>query len=186
MTRVIPALIDRIYTLFLRLVVGHIGRGAVIEFPVKWNHPEKVWIGSGARVAAGTWLNCSSSPDDEFTLRIGADTYVGRNCHINAWKSVTIGSEVLVANNVYISDATHEFRDRRVSIKRQGERFSGPVEIKRGAWIGHCAAILPNTSVGINSVIGALSLVRRPIPDYCVAAGVPATVIREVAPTEEA
>lgn len=48
-----------------------------------------------------------------------------------------------------------------------------------GTWIGTNAVIVGNVHVGKNCVIGANSVVTKDIPDYCVVAGVPATIIRK-------
>jgi len=178
LTRIIPALLNRIYTLYLKLSVAHIGEGAIIEYPVKINNPQKIYIGRNAKICAGTWLNAAINDSRDFTLRIEENAYVGRNCHINAWCSVCIGESVLIANNVHISDASHDLSDLDVPIKDKETIFVGPVHIGRGAWVGHGAVILPTTRIGKNSVVGALSLVRKNIPDNCVAAGIPARVLR--------
>jgi acetyltransferase-like isoleucine patch superfamily enzyme len=56
--------------------------------------------------------------------------------------------------------------------------FTRKVEIGSGSWIGENACII-GAKVGENSVIGANSVVTKDIPDYCVAVGIPARVIRK-------
>ena len=53
-----------------------------------------------------------------------------------------------------------------------------PVVIGNGVWIGDSVIVLPGVRIGDGSVIGAGSVVTKSIPDYAVAAGVPARVIR--------
>ena len=60
-----------------------------------------------------------------------------------------------------------------------------PVEIKDGAHIGIGAIIMPGVTIGKGAVIGAGSVVTRDIPDYCVAVGVPAKVIKNFNQTEK-
>jgi len=91
---------------------------------------------------------------------------------------VCIGDNVLTANNVYISDNLHEYEDITVPIMHQPTRFKRSVMVGDGAWIGENVSII-GASVGKNSVIGANSVVTRDIPDYCVAVGAPAVVIRQ-------
>jgi acetyltransferase-like isoleucine patch superfamily enzyme len=55
-----------------------------------------------------------------------------------------------------------------------------PVHIKRNAWIGAAATILPGVTVGENSVVAAGALVAKDVPDNTVVAGVPAKVIRDL------
>jgi acetyltransferase-like isoleucine patch superfamily enzyme len=54
------------------------------------------------------------------------------------------------------------------------------VLIKRGAWIGSGAIILPGVTVGIGSIIAAGAVVSRDIPDFSVAAGNPARVVSKL------
>jgi acetyltransferase-like isoleucine patch superfamily enzyme len=93
-------------------------------------------------------------------------------------REVVIGDEVLTANNVYISDNIHEYEDITKPVMHQAVRFKRTVVIGAGAWIGENVSII-GASVGKNSVIGANSVVTRDIPDYCVAVGAPAVVIRQ-------
>jgi acetyltransferase-like isoleucine patch superfamily enzyme len=60
-----------------------------------------------------------------------------------------------------------------------------PIVIKDGAHIGIGAIIMPGVTIGKGAVIGAGSVVTRDIPDYCVAAGVPAKVIKNFNQTEK-
>jgi len=55
-----------------------------------------------------------------------------------------------------------------------------PVRIGAGSWIGYGSVVLPGAHIGRHVVIGANSVVTGTIPDYSVAAGVPARVIKEI------
>jgi acetyltransferase-like isoleucine patch superfamily enzyme len=59
----------------------------------------------------------------------------------------------------------------------QSVKFKQRVAIGDGSWIGENACII-GASIGRNCVIGANAVVTRDIPDYCVAVGIPAAVIR--------
>jgi acetyltransferase-like isoleucine patch superfamily enzyme len=56
------------------------------------------------------------------------------------------------------------------------------VRIGDGSWLGYGTVVLPGTTIGRHVVIGANSVVRGEIPDFCVAAGNPARVIRHMRP----
>ena len=111
-------------------------------------------------------------------LSIGKNCELGYNNHITSIKSVTIGDYVLTANNVYISDNIHEYLDVTKPVIQQPIRFKGAVNIGDGVWIGENACII-GVSIGKNSVIGANSVVTKDIPDFSVAVGAPAHVIRK-------
>ena len=53
-----------------------------------------------------------------------------------------------------------------------------PVSIGDGSWIGHGAVVLPGSRIGRHVTIGANSVVSGDIPDFSVAVGSPARVIR--------
>lgn len=79
-----------------------------------------------------------------------------------------------------IVDTTHPIDGLRPDEKigqviQDDDKF---VEIGFGAFIGMGARILPGVRIGRGAVIGANSVVTRDVPDFCVAAGVPARVLR--------
>ena len=55
-----------------------------------------------------------------------------------------------------------------------------PIHLKKGCQIGMGSIIMPGVTIGEGSIIGARSVVTRDIPDWCVAAGSPCKVIREI------
>lgn len=56
---------------------------------------------------------------------------------------------------------------------------SKPILIKSGAWIGERVCILPGVTIGRKSIIGAGAVVTKDVPDYCIAGGNPARVIKK-------
>ena len=96
-------------------------------------------------------------------------------------QSVIIEEGVGIARGVYISDHSHGFKDPTRFIRDQGVDRIAPVRIGRGAWLGENAVIMPGVTVGRGAVIGANAVVREDVPDYSVAVGVPARVIRTFA-----
>jgi len=106
--------------------------------------------------------------------RLDANVYVGPRCHLGL---VHLERDVLLADGVHIPSvaATHGTTDPDRPIREQPGRRS-LVRIGEGTWIGSAAVVLAD--VGRHSVVGAGSVVTTPLPDYVVAAGVPARVIR--------
>jgi acetyltransferase-like isoleucine patch superfamily enzyme len=111
---------------------------------------------------------------------ISSGSYIGRFVQINAWHEVIIEQNVLIADRVYISDSEHNFRDRQIPIRLQGESYKGAVRLRSGCWIGIGAVILPGVTVGRNSVVAANAVVREDVPDFTVVGGIPARTLREV------
>ncbi|MGN6824314.1 acyltransferase [Neisseria sp. P0019.S002] len=91
--------------------------------------------------------------------------------------SITIGDDCMFATNNQIrTDDAHAIYNANT-----GKRinFSKDIVIGNHVWVAYGATILGGSCIGDGSVIGAFSLLKKPIPNNCIAAGVPAKVIRE-------
>ncbi len=105
---------------------------------------------------------------------IEANVYVGPRCQLGL---VHLEPDVLLAAGVHVPSGgrTHAFDDPDVPIRGQGgERRC--VTIGAGAWIGTNAVVLAD--VGAGTIVGAGSVVTKPLPAFVVAAGVPCRVLR--------
>jgi len=161
------------------------GHKARIEHSAKLIAPYLVKVGDGVHICEHAWINASDDRGDRTpTLAIGARSYIGRFAHINAWRSVNIGNDVLIADRVFISDCEHAYSDIALPIIRQGDTFRGAVNIMDGCWIGIGAVILPGVTIGRNSVVAANSVVNRDVADFTVVAGAPAKFIKKIAPDD--
>lgn len=171
-----------LHTLIARPRFAAWGRGARLGLGAMLEGPALVEVGDDVAIGRHAWLNAvDDRGDGKPTLRIGSGTYIGRFVHINAWRDVTIGANVLIADRVFISDASHNFADPATPIRLQGDSFIGAVELKDGCWIGIGAVILPGVTIGRNAVVGANAVVTQSVPDYAVVAGIPARIIRAAA-----
>jgi len=81
---------------------------------------------------------------------------------------------------VHIADHNHNYLNPTIHIYKQGVLAveNGRVHIGEGTWLGTNVVIVGNISVGKQCVIGANSVVTKDIPDYSVAVGIPAKVIK--------
>lgn len=134
-------------------------------------------LGDETVVQARGWLYCGPVDGVPGYLTIGSRCVFGYNNHIAAVRNVVIEDDVLTANNVYISDNLHEYENVYVPIMQQPIRFKRSVRIGSGTWIGENVCVI-GANVGRNCVIGANSVVTQDVPDYSVAIGVPAKVIK--------
>ena len=161
---------------------GSFGRGTSIIFPVGVDGAENIVLGDDVYIAYKTYLAAlPHTGQAECRLEIGAGCRIGRFNHIYATQRVVLGAHVLTANNVYISDNLHGYRNPDVPILQQPIVQNGVVEIGEGSWLGHNACVL-GARIGRHCVIGANAVVTRDIPDHCVAVGAPATIIRRYDP----
>jgi virginiamycin A acetyltransferase len=106
--------------------------------------------------------------------RIGANVYIGPRCHIGM---VAIEENALLAAGVHVTSGarTHGFGDLSRPIRQQ-KGTPTLVRIGAGAWIGSAAVIMAD--VGSDTIVGAGSVVTKPLPREVIAAGTPAHVIR--------
>lgn len=108
--------------------------------------------------------------------------YVGPRCHLGF---VRLERDVLLAAGVHVPSgaATHGVADLDRPIREQpGTRTC--VRIGEGSWVGSAAIVMAD--VGKHCVIGAGAVVTTPIPDYSIAVGVPARVVRSRLASAEA
>lgn len=108
-------------------------------------------------------------------VSIGRTAYIGNYCSIG---NVTIEDDVLIASHVSVMNGCRQHGTERLDVPiREQVGIYEPVTIGCDSWIGERATIAAN--VGRHCIIGAGSLVLSPVPDYGIAVGVPARVIRD-------
>lgn len=115
---------------------------------------------------------------DSPSIRIGNSVSIGHFCHIIGLYNINIESKVLIADKVFISDCTHNYEDISQPVIDQGVSKLSDVSIGEGSWIGENVCIC-GAHIGKHCVIGANSVVTRDIPDYSIAAGIPAKVVKK-------
>ncbi|KAI6423812.1 hypothetical protein MCOR21_007969 [Pyricularia oryzae] len=140
----------------LRGIMGKVGKDAFIEPPVNIDYGCNIIIG------------------DTF--------YSNFNLVILDCGIVNIGNRVMFGPFVSIFTATHE---TEVQSRRDGIEYALPVTIGDDCWIGGNVTILPGVTIGKGTTIGSGSVVTKSIPEFSVAVGSPAKVIRKVQPVPD-
>ncbi len=157
------------------------GEKTTIVPPVRLQCIERIKIGNRVFIGPNSWLQTLPDGDNKSpAISIGDRTSIVGFSVISAVRQVTIEDDVLIARNLYISDHMHKYTNNELPIHAQGIDKIKPVLIRRGAWIGQNVVICPGVTIGIGSVIGANSVVNKDVPDYCVAAGSPAKVVKQL------
>ncbi len=132
--------------------------------------------------------------DIDFHCEYGKNIFIGNkviinmNCTFVDNNRIEIGNNVMIASNVQIYTATHSTKVKERIVQDWDENsgksfcntYAKPVKIEDNVWIGGGTIILPNVTVGKNSVIGAGSVVTRSIPSNCIAVGNPCRVIKHI------
>jgi acetyltransferase-like isoleucine patch superfamily enzyme len=108
------------------------------------------------------------------TVTIGRSAYIGAFCMIG---DVDIGDDAVIASHVSIMNGSKQHGIARLDIPVREQPGEWPrVKIGQDTWIGDRAVIMAD--VGEHCVIGAGSVVTKPIPDYAIAVGNPARIVR--------
>jgi acetyltransferase-like isoleucine patch superfamily enzyme len=193
-------------SLVWRFFLGSMGKRVKIDVGVQFVNPgyifigDKTWIDKYAVLIAGPpyegkRIFCRKPNQDflakEGTLHIGSRCHVAPHSLIQAHGGVWIGNELTIASGSRIYSMSHHYRPLDQP-QRRFYRFStyaeeedqalivSPVVIKSGAAVGLNTVVLPGSTIGENSWVGANSLVQGVIPPNSVASGVPAKVVREI------
>ncbi|MFD6452135.1 acyltransferase [Nocardia sp. NPDC055165] len=129
-------------------------------------------IGRWVHIGDGNALRCH-----EGSLRIGDKVVFGKDNVVNTYLDIEIGESTLVADWCYICDFDHRMDDINMPIKDQGI-VKSPVRIGPDTWIAAKVTVLRDTRVGRGCVLGAHAVVRGDVPDYSIAVGAPAKVVK--------
>lgn len=158
---------------------GGFGRNVSLLSPVGIEGAKNIYIEDNVYISNGALLAAVPRPGtDSCQLRIGRGSSLGRNNHIYATGSIEFGENVLTAGNVYVSDNVHAYEDISIAIKHQKVNQLKHVHIGSGTWLGQNVCVL-GASIGKGCVIGSNSVVLKDIPDYSVAVGAPARVVKQ-------
>jgi acetyltransferase-like isoleucine patch superfamily enzyme len=141
-------------------------------------------LGEGVSIERNCWIQVVNTREDEDSTKliIKSNAGIGMGSSISAAAEVVIGQHTLLGRNVYISDHAHAFGDITIPIMRQGIDNIKPVSIGQHTWLGQNAVVLPGASIGMHCVIGANAVVNSHIPDFSVAVGAPARVVKRYSP----
>ena len=122
-------------------------------------------LGEGSRVMAPILGVCFDR------IKIGKNVVINSNMLAMARGGITIEDDVQIAANVQLLTNNHDPYERMILPCR-------PILIKKGAWIGAGATILPGICVGAHAIVGAASVVTGDVPDCAVVVGNPARVVK--------
>ena len=182
---------------YYRSKLKKIGENVTIGVGVKIENPELVSIGDNALICDNVTL--IARPGSEMTLgnnvilkdRVYLDTecaegyitigncvYIGTGTTMFGHRGLEIGNNVLMAQNITLTPYSHKFADPSRTIAEQGGNTK-KVVIGDDVYIGMGVDIMYTGDIGEGSIVGAGSVVVKPIPPYSVAVGNPAKVIKE-------
>ena len=104
-------------------------------------------------------------------IKLGNNVFINSNCLAMARGGITIEDDVMLAGNVQLLSNNHDEYERQILI-------CDKILIKKGAWIGAGATVLPGVTIGKYAIVGAGAIVTKNVPDYSVVVGIPAKVVK--------
>ena len=178
-----------------RLLLGGSGKSCLIERNVTFHLPGRIFLSDHVVIQENTVLdpfhregrivlksNVQISRNGLLksgrgSIEIDESVYVGPNAVFYGIGGIHIGCHCLIANNVQLLSGDHVYEDKNRLIKTQGAK-NRPIEIGEDVWLGASVIVLGGVTIGKGAVVGAGSLVRNDIPEYGIAVGNPARVVK--------
>lgn len=129
-------------------------------------------MGAGSKIIADSaiFTSCDIRLKNNAVLKLGKCAIM-EGCRIRCWKSITIGDNCLLANDIYICDSDSHYLNDVLN--------TAPIVIKDHVWVGNKAQILKGVTIGEGAVVAAGAVVTKSVPPHCLVGGVPAKVLKE-------
>jgi len=132
-------------------------------------------IAIGDRVSIGRFSTIAAKGGG---IHLKSGVNVGSYCRIATNSNVTVGESVLIGAYCYIGPGNHTEGENEKPLIEQPMDIRGGVQIGNHAWLGTGVTVLDGVKIGHHAIIGAHSLVTSDVPDWGVAVGTPARVIK--------
>ena len=178
---------NTLYTLWIKNFLGCIGEHSRICYPcsLQGGGQKNISIGDYTTIQGTSILGCWTKYGDivfpNASITIGNHCCIGEYNHITACNKITIGDGLLTGRYVIISDNSHGGLSEKESIIEPAKRdlkFKGEVVIGNNVWLGDKVAVLSGVHIGHNVIVAANAVVTKDLPNNCIAAGVPARVVK--------
>ena len=158
---------------------GQCGKNVSVDYPIILSHPELITIGDNTTILSNARIQLFPELNGAGSLKIGANCFFLHYLCILVGDDITIGNDVLIASHVLISSQNHGMDPENEQPYMSQELSCKKVVIEDGCWIGERVCINAGVHIGKKCVIGSGSVVTHDIPDYSIAVGVPAKIIKQ-------
>lgn len=166
--------------IILRKFYGDFGKNSIFQKPLILFNRKSIFIGSNVTIRPGIRVE----PIKQFGTQkfnpkiiIGDGTTIEQNCHIVCANTVEIGKSVTIAGYSLVTDNEHEYKDITKGVLQQS-LIVRATKIGDQTFIGMGARIMSGVKIGKHCIVGSNSVVTMDLPDYSVAVGIPAKIIK--------
>ncbi len=162
------------------------GKNFFVEYPIRITGGNNIVIGNNFTSFGRLRIETFESHNGfKFTpqLSIGNNVSMNYDCHIGCINKIVIGNNVLIASRVTVLDHFHgEISSSELKIPPSERKIvsKGPIVIGNNVWIGEGVAIMPDVTIGENSIIGANAVVTKSFPANSIIGGIPAKLLKQL------
>ena len=153
--------------------------------------PQYIKIGTGTCFADGLFLSAwDSYPAADGVQDLGTPVMeIGEECNFGAYNHFTCANKIIIGNGVLtgklvtITDNSHGdtlYETLQTPPHKRKLVSKGPVIIEDNVWIGDKATVLPGVTIGKGAIVAANAVVTKDVPPYCIVAGIPAKIVKEI------
>lgn len=171
----------KIHYFLAKRFYGAFGKGSILIHPFMIYNRKNIFIGKNVFFRNGLRIEPITKHDNQRfnpKIIIEDNVHAEQCCQIICTNKVHIEKGVVLSSYVYISDTKHTFNDMEKNVLRQ-DLISSQIKIGEGSFLGIGVKVICGVSIGKHVVIGANSVVTKDIPDYCMAVGTPAQIIKK-------
>lgn len=173
-------LYPRLFFFLYKLKFSQIGKKSRVRFPRRIIDPKCLHMGDNSTVMENARIQSYPTKQNAMPkIKIGNNVGIQYDFSAIAGDDIIIEDNCLLASGVALISENHGMDPTLDGSYVTQELQSSKIIIKKGAWIGEKVCILPGVTVGTKSIIGALSVVTKSVPDYSIAVGNPAKVIKK-------
>ena len=159
---------------------GSFGKASRIFPPYNLTGQRNVVIGENTTILEHSRVNVWEDEHGNCPkVTIGNNCYIGYYFSLLAAADIVIEDHVLFASNVLINSHSHGMDPESEKYYSEQPLTGDSIRIGEGCWIGEKVSILPGVTIGKKCIIGANSVVTKSIPDYSIAVGAPAHVVKQ-------
>jgi acetyltransferase-like isoleucine patch superfamily enzyme len=182
---------------FYPALLGSCGRNILLGSGIALRHPHKISLENNVLIDDGCLLDAKGSDNNGIIIgnnalisryavlsckngdiEIGEYANIGVFCNISSNSKIKIGKKVLIGPHCSLFATEHRFENRDIPIADQGWTSKG-ITVEDNVWIGAGVVVLDGVTIGRDSIIGAGAVVSEDIPEFSIAVGMPAKVIRK-------
>jgi acetyltransferase-like isoleucine patch superfamily enzyme len=128
---------------------------------------------TGVPVDPSFWMLPPFYTDFGKNIRVGKDVFINHGCEFMDRGGITLEDKVLIGPKVNLVTINHP-----VEPSQRRSTFCAPIVIKRNAWIGVGASVMPGVTIGQNAIVAANAVVTKNVAANSIVGGIPATLIR--------